>query len=93
MGPTVVRRLGVLIAGAALLGACLSFGPAPVAAHAPRALTHPLVGAYYYLWNPENMATGTLRAHLDPPQQPPAGLVDSQNPKTAARPPAPPHTG
>jgi glycoprotein endo-alpha-1,2-mannosidase len=85
VGPTVVRRLGVLIAGAALLGACLSFGPAPVAAHAPRALPHPLVGAYYYLWNPENMATGTLRAHLDPPQQPPAGLVDSQNPKTAAR--------
>jgi glycoprotein endo-alpha-1,2-mannosidase len=82
---TVFRRLGALAAGAAVLGASLGFGSAPVAAHTASLLPHPLVGAYYYLWNPENMATGTLRAHLDPPQQPPPGLVDSQNPKTAAR--------
>ena len=46
-------------------------------------MTRPLVGAYYYLWNPENLSGGTLRAHLDPPQQPPASLVDSSNPHAA----------
>ena len=45
----------------------------------------PLVGAYYYLWNPENFAGGTLRAHLVPPQQPAASQVDSSSPRTAAR--------
>ena len=45
----------------------------------------PLVGAYYYLWNPENLSSGTLRAHLVPPQQPAASQVDSSNPRTAAR--------
>ncbi len=45
----------------------------------------PLVGAYYYLWNPENLSSGTLRAHLVPPQQPPASQVDSSNPRIAAR--------
>ena len=38
---------------------------------------HPLVGAYYYLWNPENFAGGTLRAHLEPPQLPASSLVNS----------------
>ena len=46
---------------------------------------HPLVGAYYYLWNPENFAGGTLRAHLVPPQLPAGSLVNSQSPRTAAR--------
>jgi hypothetical protein len=46
---------------------------------------HPLVGAYYYLWNPGNFSGGTLRAHLVPPQQPPASLVNSQSPRTAER--------
>ncbi len=31
---------------------------------------HPLVGAYYYLWNPQNFSGGTLREHLVPPQPP-----------------------
>lgn len=46
---------------------------------------HPLVGAYYYLWNPENLTSGTLREHLAPPQQPAASQVDSSSPHTAAR--------
>ena len=46
---------------------------------------HPLVGAYYYLWNPENFAGGTLRAHLEPPQLPASSLVNSSSPGTAAR--------
>jgi hypothetical protein len=58
---------------------------APSAAQTTQRFPHPLVGAYYYLWNPENMTTGTLRSHLVPPQQPPASLVDSQSPGTAAR--------
>ena len=82
---TVFRRLGTLMAGGALLGATLGFGTSPAVAHTTSALPHPLVGAYYYLWNPENMATGTLRANLDPPQQPPASLVNSENTRTAAR--------
>jgi hypothetical protein len=45
----------------------------------------PLVGAYYYLWNPENFAGGTLRAHLVPAQLPAGSLVNSQSPRTAAR--------
>jgi glycoprotein endo-alpha-1,2-mannosidase len=45
----------------------------------------PLVGAYYYLWNPENFADGTLRAHLVPPQVPASSMVNSQSRQTAAR--------
>jgi glycoprotein endo-alpha-1,2-mannosidase len=55
----------------------------PAAASPPT--VHPLVGAYYYLWNPENFAGGTLRAHLVPPQLPAGSLVNSQSPRTAAR--------
>jgi glycoprotein endo-alpha-1,2-mannosidase len=55
----------------------------PAAATSPA--VHPLVGAYYYLWNPENFAGGTLRAHLVPPQLPAGSLVNSQSPRTAAR--------
>ncbi len=43
------------------------------------------MGAYYYLWNPENFAGGSLRAHLVPPQVPADSLVNSQSPQTAAR--------
>ena len=59
--------------------------PADARATAPHPQAHPLVGAYYYLWNPENLSTGTLRAHLVPPQAPPPSLVDSSNPSTATR--------
>src|ERR1700733_4279056 len=52
---------------------------------APASSAHPLVGAYYYLWNPENFAGGTLRAHLVPPQLPAPPLVNPQDPKTGAR--------
>jgi hypothetical protein len=44
-----------------------------------------LVGAYYYLWYPENLAQGTLRAQLVPAQAPPAALMNSQSPATAER--------
>ena len=61
-------------------------GPEPAASPpASRAAAHPLVGAYYYLWNPQNMATGAVRAHLVPPQTPPSPLVSSASPQTAAR--------
>jgi glycoprotein endo-alpha-1,2-mannosidase len=62
---------------------------ATTAAAAPSSsdvLSRPLVGAYYYLWNPDNLVDGTtLRGHLVPSQVPPAALVDSQSPHTAAR--------
>jgi glycoprotein endo-alpha-1,2-mannosidase len=58
-------------------------GTVPATAKAPS--VHPLVGAYYYLWNPENFAGGTLRAHLVPPQLPAPALVNSESPRTAAR--------
>ena len=58
---------------------------ARAATSAPQSASHPLVGAYYYLWNPENFSGGTLRAHLVPPQQPATSLVDSSSPQTAAR--------
>ena len=38
--------------------------PAPASPAADR----PLVGAFYHLWNPENLAQGYLRARLQPPQ-------------------------
>jgi len=61
-------------------------GPGSAAStHSNRALVHPLVGAYYYLWNPQNMDTGNMRSHLEPPQAPPSSLVNSASPQTAAR--------
>ena len=59
--------------------------PAGAAGTAGHRETKPLVGAYYYLWNPENLPSGSLRAHLVPPQLPSAASVDSRNPATAAR--------
>ena len=57
---------------------CAGAQPWPAAAQSPA--VHPLVGAYYYLWNPENFAGGTLRAHLDPPQVPASSLVELPEP-------------
>ena len=37
----------------------------------------PLVGAHYYHWYPGNWSAGTLRAQLDPPQEPVLGRYDS----------------
>jgi glycoprotein endo-alpha-1,2-mannosidase len=49
-------------------------------------LSRPLVGAYYYLWNPDNIVDATtLRGHTIPSQVPPAALVNSASPQTAAR--------
>jgi glycoprotein endo-alpha-1,2-mannosidase len=85
-----------LVGGAvALLGAC---GTAPVEHAQPleRASVHAaptaeqlrlprrtLVGAHYYHWYPGNWAQGTLRAQLDPPQQPELGHYDSAEPAVA----------
>ncbi len=44
-----------------------------------------LVGSYYYLWFPQNLEEGTLRAHLVPPQGPKPATDVSANPGTAAR--------
>lgn len=45
----------------------------------------PLIGAYYYLWYPENLAMGSLGSHLIPPAGPdPAGEASS-DPAVAAR--------
>src|SRR6202020_2248938 len=69
--------------GAVVTASLLMASTLPAAATSPEA--HPLVGAYYYLWNPENFAGGTLRAHLVPPQLPAGSLVNSQSPRTAER--------
>jgi len=44
-----------------------------------------LVGAYYYQWFPQNLAQGTLRAHLVPPQGPDPATDVSSDPRTAER--------
>lgn len=84
MPARAIGGVGALL-GCLLVAAGLGLAPAPSGAHPDVAVRHPLVGAYYYLWNPENLATGALRAHLVPPQAPAHGLVDSHNPQTAAR--------
>jgi glycoprotein endo-alpha-1,2-mannosidase len=78
-----VRIVARCCLGTALALTLLVAAGAPVLATSPS--VRPLVGAYYYLWNPENFAGGTLRAHLVPPQQPAGSLVNSQSPRTAAR--------
>jgi hypothetical protein len=45
----------------------------------------PLVGAHYYHWYPGNWGAGTLRAQLDPPQEPELGFYDSSDPAVAER--------
>jgi glycoprotein endo-alpha-1,2-mannosidase len=44
-----------------------------------------LVGAYYYLWYPQNLAQGTLRADLVPSQAPSASSLDSNKEANAVR--------
>ena len=72
---------GIVVAATLLL----VFSSQGISASGQSFAEHPLVGAYYYLWNPENFAGGTLRAHLTPPQLPAASLVNSQSPRTARR--------
>ena len=43
--------------------------PAPTTTAAPTLRDRTLLGAYYYLWNPENLAQGWLRNRLVPPQR------------------------
>ncbi len=73
--------LGVVLSLALVSAAAGQAASKPVQASA----VQPLVGAYYYLWNPANIASGSLRAHLVPPQVPGNSLVNSQSPQTAAR--------
>jgi glycoprotein endo-alpha-1,2-mannosidase len=78
----------VLAAVSTAAGAGAGAGAAKSGAAASKSdgLTRPLVGAYYYLWNPDNIVDGTtLRGHLIPSQVPPAALVNSDSPATAAR--------
>ena len=74
-------RLGTVLALTLFVAASMEATPASAGTDA----VHPLVGAYYYLWNPENFPGGTLRAHLEPPQLPASSLVNSRSPQTAAR--------
>ena len=86
-------RQGVAVAAVVLVGATASLGAVAGAASktesSPSAhdgLTRPLVGAYYYMWNPENLiAGGSLRQQLVPSQRPPFGLIDSNRTSTATR--------
>ena len=81
-------RAGVLAAALVLTGAAAAAGASrPVPGSASRGhdgLTRPLVGAYYYMWNPENLiAGGSLRQQLVPSQEPPFALIDSNRTSTA----------
>ena len=82
MPTRAIRGVGALVVSV-LITAGLVAVPAPAGARTVQ--QHPLVGAYYYLWNPGNFSGGTLRAHLVPPQTPAASLVDSSDPRTATR--------
>jgi len=44
---------------------------------------HPLVGAHYHLWYPENFGQGFLRGRLVPPQSPALGRYRSDDPAVA----------
>jgi glycoprotein endo-alpha-1,2-mannosidase len=44
-----------------------------------------LVGAHYYVWYPDNFASGYLRGALRPPQRPALGEYDSRHPAVAER--------
>jgi glycoprotein endo-alpha-1,2-mannosidase len=76
--------LGVVgVACALVCSACGSSSSAatPWKAHTGTKL---LVGSYYYLWFPQNLAQGTLRADLIPPQGPNPATDVSSDPATAA---------
>jgi glycoprotein endo-alpha-1,2-mannosidase len=74
-----------LLVSATLTSSTMVAAEPASASRSPRTSPRPLVGAYYYLWNPQNLAGGTLRAHLDPPQALAARTGDSHDPRTAAR--------
>lgn len=66
--------LAAVLAGVVLLAGC---GPAP---RRPVRTPGYLVGAYYYLWYPENFRQqGWLRAKLLPPQEPAVGIYSSRD--------------
>lgn len=73
--------MGVLLAAATCSGVGAPAGAAPAVRHPPRLL----VGAYYYLWWPQNLSEGTLRGHLVPSQAPAPSFDASANPATAER--------
>ncbi|HEY3842332.1 MAG TPA: glycoside hydrolase family 99-like domain-containing protein [Acidimicrobiales bacterium] len=78
----VLRRSLSTLTAALLLSLLCVWGPSVGAASRPSPL---LVGSYYYLWFPQNLAQGTLRAHLIPPQGVNPALDQSTDPATAAR--------
>ena len=79
------RAVALLVAAGLAVALVLAGGITWLVVRPAAASSRLLVGAYYYLWYPENLAQGTLRARLVPPQGPPAALMDSQNPATAER--------
>ncbi|HEX4434219.1 MAG TPA: hypothetical protein VH012_05285 [Acidimicrobiales bacterium] len=87
LGRQVRGGLGVVFALTLFVAASAQGAPAGAASAAPPRTkgVQPLVGAYYYLWNPANFSGGTLRGHLEPPQVPASSLVNSLSPQTAAR--------
>ena len=89
--PRCVRRAGVVLpalvamtaATVSTTGLQLPGSASPMSSGPSR--VRPTVGAFYYLWNPQNLTTGTLRAHLVPPQVPPAAEVASDTRAAVAR--------
>ena len=86
----------LVLAGLALAGAgCRATDAAPELTRAELAPTpvldqqalgpRPLVGAHYYHWYPGNWSAGTLRAQLDPPQEPMLGHYSSTDTSVAER--------
>ncbi|MGH8996769.1 MAG: hypothetical protein ACRDYB_12200 [Acidimicrobiales bacterium] len=81
------RRPFLAALAAALSVLCLA-ASAPAATFTPWSPhdgSRLLVGAYYYQWFPQNLAQGTTRADLIPPQGPDPRTDVSSNPKTAER--------
>lgn len=72
------------LAAALALAVTLLFVHGPALADRDVSPNH-LVGAYYYLWYPENFDQGFLRAKLIPPQKPALGKYFSLYPKKVAR--------
>ena len=77
------RRVGAAARALGLVPLCsvlLLASAIPPAQAGPGAL-HPLVGAYYYLWNPENFSGGTLRGAPDPAATAPGGAGRLEQPR------------
>ena len=73
MGMARRRRWAGLMLVVTVATACGSATAVPKAPAARRPGTAPLLGAYYYNWFPENLASGTLGPHLLPPRGPDSG--------------------